>query len=439
MSCKDIRDLLKFLESKGLLKQINKAVNTKLEIAKKIRETSDTQGPALLFNNVKGYEMSVVGGIFITRQRTLMMLESENDAVIEKFLQAINNPLEPNLVKNGPCQEIQEIDEKVHLNSLPLLHHYKKDAGRYITGGIFIAKHPELEYRNLSIHRMMVKEQNKLGIYIGGPSSHLWQYLESAERLQQPLEVAIAIGVDPFTMISSQLRTALHNYELGIAGRLMGDPVDVVKCKTVDLEVPAKSEIIIEGEIPPNISELEGPVGEYTGHYCDPVKGPIVNVKAITHRSDAIYQAVLTGMPVTENHIIKQIPLEVYLYNYLKAVSPNVKALHLTPGGGCHNHAIISLKQTYPGEAKQVLLASLASKIGLKQVIAVDDDIDVYNPTQVEWAMAFRFQADEDLIVVKGKAGQKLDPSTRSGSGITAAMGLDATIPYGVQFNERIE
>jgi UbiD family decarboxylase len=440
MPWRDIRDFLNFLEGKGFLKWVKKEVNVKYEVARMIRETCDTQGPCLLFENVKDYEMPIVGGMFATRRRALLALEAEQNNVIERLLKGINNSIEPEIVKSGPCQEVEFLGDEVDLNKLPILQHYKRDCGAYITSGVTIAKHPETGYRNLSIHRMMLKGRNKLGFYIASPDRHIWHYLAAAEKRREPLEIAVAIGVDPVICIASQIKTSIDKYELSIAGGLRGQPVKTVKCRTVDLEAPSTSEIIIEGEILPNVREPEGPFGEYTGYYGKTAESPIVKVKAITHREDAIYQALLTGIPITENHILKQIPLEATLYKFLKEVSPNVKAVHLTPGGGCQHHAIISIKQSYAGEAKSVALAALGSMVGLKHVIIVDDDIDIFNPTQVEWAIAYRFQADSDLIMVRGKAEAALDPSVPfQGIWQTSAIAIDATRPFGSKFPEVVK
>ena len=282
----DLREFLNFLEEKGLLKRVKKEVDVKYEIASMIRETCDVQGPCLFFENVKGYEMPVVGGVFATRQRVLLALEAEQSNVIERFLRGIDNPIEPKTVKSGPCQEVEFIGEEVDLNKLPILYHYKEDGGAYITSGVAIAKHPETGYKNLSIHRMMLKGRDKLGFYIASRDRHIWSFLTAAEKRQEPLEIAIAIGVEPVVCIASQIKTSREKYELSIAGGLRGQPVETVKCRTIDLEVPSTSEIVIEGEMIPNVRESEGPFGEYTGYYSKVSQSPVVKVKAITHREN---------------------------------------------------------------------------------------------------------------------------------------------------------
>lgn len=434
MAWGDFRQFLSFLEDHGQLVRIKREISPKYEVAAGIRKTSDIQGPTLLFENVKGHNMPVAGGVFATRNRCLLALETVQEDVIARVLNAIQNPIEPRLVRTGPCKEVKYIDEEVDLTILPILTHCEKDGGPFITGGVTIIKHPEKEkeYKNLSINREMLKGRNKLGFFIASASGHPAQYLHLAEKKNEPLQVAIAIGVDPVISLSSQLKTGIETYNMSVAGALKGQAIDVVKCETVDLEVPASSEIVIEGEILPGVREMEGPFGEYTGYYSEH-NSPVINVQAITHREDSIYQAMMTGMPITENHVMKEIPWEVVLHEHLKTVSPNVKAIYVTPGGGAANHAVISIRQTYLGEAKMVLLRALSCGRMMKHVVIVDDDVDIFNPVEVEWAIAYRFQADDDLILVKGKPVGNVDMSSAA---VGSAVGIDATKPFGEKFPE---
>jgi 2,5-furandicarboxylate decarboxylase 1 len=273
------------------------------------------------------------------------------------------------------------------------------------------------------------------------PPKHLAIFHSRAENLGKPLDIAIVIGVEPALAIASQIRAPLGVDEAALAGGIRGQPVEFVRCLTVDVEVPSTSEIVIEGKPLPNARENEGPLAEYTGYYGPGTLSPVMEVTAITMRENPIYQTMLTGKPITENHLIKQIPLEASLYDHLRKITPNVKAVHFTPGGGCQNHAVIAIKQTYPGEAKTVIYAAFSSNTYLKHVVVVDDDIDIFNPVEVEWAIAFRFQSTKDLYVFPEVVGGVLDPSAPEVEEgvITAGMGIDATKPFGKPFAETAE
>jgi 2,5-furandicarboxylate decarboxylase 1 len=206
----------------------------------------------------------------------------------------------------------------------------------------------------------MVKERNRLGIAID-PGRHLGTYYQRAEEMGKPLEVAIVVGGDPVLMIASQAipKKGIYGDELAVAGGLRGKPVELVRCQTIDVEVPATAEVIIEGEIPPKVREIEGPFGEMSGYYGAGVLSPIIRVKAITMREDAVYHAIHSGRPPNEGHIMRAIAVDASFYRYIRQVCPTVKAVHFTPGGTGQNHVVISIKQTYREEAKNVMVRDL--------------------------------------------------------------------------------
>jgi 4-hydroxy-3-polyprenylbenzoate decarboxylase/2,5-furandicarboxylate decarboxylase 1 len=428
----DLRSFLAFLEKNGELLKIEREIKVKYEIAAGIRKISNIQGPALSFENVKGYDTPVVGGVFATRRRALLGLEMKEETVFDEFLRRIKKPIKPKFVDDGPCKEVVLEGNEVDLLKFPIPIYSEGDAGPYITVGVQISKDPETGSKNAGIYRMQVKGKNKLGIM-----AHQFQDISiqfsKAEKRNEPLEVATAIGLDPVIPLASQVKVPYGVDELGVAGGLRKKAVEVVKCKTVDLEVPATAEMVIEGKILPNIREPEAPFGEFTGYMGDQENNPVVEVTAITHREDPIHQACLTGTPTTENHILKEIPYEVTLYDDLKGIFPEVKAVNFSPAGGCQLLAIVSLNQRYKGEAKNLILTSLGHKIRPKCVIVVDDDIDVFDHVQVLWAVVTRSQPVDDIITLQGVAGGPLDPSTLEND-VTSVMGIDATRPFGEPF-----
>ena len=431
---RDLRQFSDMLEEKGELIRIEKEVNLKHEIGAYIRKTSDVRGPALLFENVKGHEIPVVGGIFATRERALLALESEKEEVLKKFLEGIREPKPTKIVSEAPCQKVILKGGNADLSKLPIPLFSEKDAGPYITAGVQISRDPETGTKNAAMYRMQVKGKTRLGIM-----SHVFQHLATqfakAEAKGEPLEVAVAIGVDPVIPLASQVKAPYGVDELEIAGGIRGQPVEVVKCKTVDLEVPATAEIVVEGKVLPNVREPEGPFGEFTGFYGTQENNPVVEVTAITHREDPIFQTVLTGLPTTENHVLKEFACEATLYEKLKKEYPEVQNVHYSPAGGTHFLVIISLKQRYKGEAKNVLLSALGDSLRPKFVITVDDDVDIYDPIKVLWALSFCTQPAEDVVIIPSTAGGLLDPSVQEKE-VTSVIGIDATRRFGVEFPE---
>jgi UbiD family decarboxylase len=256
---------------------------------------------------------------------------------------------------------------------------------------------------------------------------------KNALSLKKKMEVAIAIGVSPIVILGSQARVPFGFDELTVAGGLAGTPVELVPCHTVELHVPADSEIVIEGEFDPNVLEPEGVFAEYPGYYGPIPLTPVIEVKAITHRKNPIFLAGLTGKPATENHYLRALPMETELFHYSRRVSENVRDVYMLPGGATFM-AAVSILQTRPFEARQVLLAMLASRARCKYVVAVDDDVDIHNPNDVLWAIATRSQPDKDVILVSDVPLCELDPSAKYGG--SGAMAIDATKPFGEEFEE---
>jgi 2,5-furandicarboxylate decarboxylase 1 len=246
-----------------------------------------------------------------------------------------------------------------------------------------------------------------------------------AEEAGQPLDAAIVIGVDPLTLLASQAIVPIDHDELEIAGALQGRPLPVVKCLTSDIRVPADAEIVVEGRFLPNVRELEGPFGEFPQTYGSRSKREVMEVVAVTHRKDAIFHTMVGGG--LEHLILGAVPKEATLLTHLRRNFPNVLDVHLSPGGTMRFHLFVKIRKTQEGQGKNIIMGAFAGSFDLKHVVVVDDDIDIHNPAEVELAIATRFQADRDLLIVSGSQGSKLDPSNSDGVG--AKMGLDATKP----------
>ena len=433
MPFNDLREFITFLESEGELIRTQKPVDVKYEISAYIRKTSDVQGPALLFDNVKGFDMPVLGGVFSTRKRAFLALETSNEDYVNKFQHALDHLLVPKVVAYAPCKEVVYKGKDVDLNKLPVPIFSEKDPGPFITLGLCISRDPKSGGKNTSIYRLQLKGRNRLGIM----AQHLVRQLMEAESIGKGLPIAIAIGTDPVLPLATQWMAPYGTDELALAGSLRGAPVEVVKAETVDLEVPATAEIIIEGMVLPNVREEEGPFGEVSGYYTPSNPKPVIEVSAITHRRNPIYQAALTGMPTTENHILKQLPLEATYYWQLKKEFPGVTAVHFPAAGTVGMTCVIAMKQAYECEARNLIAAMIGTRRN-KITVVVDDDVEITDMEKVWWAIATRTQADEDVIVFPRVVATAMDPSVRK-LRVGSSLGIDATVPFGQRFPEIVK
>jgi len=416
-----LRQWLVKLEEVGVLKKINHEVSLKYELAALGKRADGNY--ALKFNKVENSTIPVVTGVLPSREVIALAMGVPKHQIIERFSKAQANPGDCILVdpKDAPVKE--KVTYKVDLASLPIPIHHEKDGGPYITAGVLVAKDPRTGVRNVSIHRLQVLGPNRLGILI--LPRHLFQFFQSAEKEDKPLEVAIAIGLDPLVLLASQALTPPGVDEFTIASALYGHPLELVKCETVDLEVPAQAEIVLEGRLLPGVREMEGPFGEYPRYYGPASPKPVIELTAMTTRRDPIYHTIV---PATREHLLLgAIPREAGLLQTIRNTVPNVVSVHLTPGGGCRYHAVISIDKRNEGEAKNAIFAAFSSSHEIKHVVVVDKDVNIFDPEEVEWAIATRCQAGRDVFIVERALGNKLDPS--SDEGISDKMGIDATAP----------
>lgn len=422
---KSVRQWLELIKKENYLIEINKKVNLRYELSA-VGKKADGKY-ALQFNNTffddKEFKIPVITNLLNTRQLIAKALDVSIEDVLKYFSYAQLNPIEPRIIdkKNAPVKEI--INLNPNLYDLPIPIHHEKDGGRYITAGILVAKNPRTQVRNISIHRLQVLDKNKLGILI--LPRHLFHFFDIAEKENKPLEIAIVIGVDPILLLASQALAPLDFDEFGIASRLYDEPLELVKAETVDIEVPSQAEIILEGAILPGVREFEGPFGEYPKYYGPRSLKPVIELKAITMRSNPIYHTII---PATKEHLLLgAIPREANILQLVKNSVPNTVSVCLSEGGVCRYHAIISIDKKNEGEPKNAIFAALSSSHEIKHVIVVDKDVDIFNAEEVEWAIATRCQASKDIFIVPNALGNKLDPS--SANGISDKMGIDATIP----------
>lgn len=431
----DLREFLAALEAAGDLVHVKRPVDTRFEIAAGIRKMSDTGGPTLWFDNVIGHDLPVVGAVFASRSKALLALEvgsaAEGNA---RFSHGLRNPIEPRLVASGECQEVVHTGNDVDLNSLPMPVYSEKDGGPYVTVALEVSKDPIDRRVNASVYRVMRTGKNTMSVM-----SHAFQglgtHMARAERRGEPLDVAIVNGCDPVLLYASQAKVPQGVNEMTVAGGIRGEPVDVVKCVSVDLEVPASAEIVIEGRVLPGERVMEGPFGEFTGYYGPAEENHVIEVTAVTHRRDPIFLAGMTGIPPTDNHLLKSFAYESALYEKLRETFPEVTAVSYPDWGGVQYAAVIALEQRYKAQARHVILTALGDASRPKLVVVVDDDIDVYDTEALNWAIMTRSQPAEDVIIVPRVAGGPLDPSAPEKE-VISVWGIDATRPFGVTYPE---
>jgi 2,5-furandicarboxylate decarboxylase 1 len=430
---KDLRGSLEIFKEKGEVQHVRKEVDWKFELAGVYKKLDGRK--VVFFDKVKGYNVPVVSGMLSNRRFLSFMFgvdPADPMKLLTKLEEAYKNDIPPNLVDSGPCKEniITREEEIDVLKYVPVPHMAYGDAGRYITAGIVIAKDPETGWRNFSIHRICVVGKRKALLHID-KNRRLGMMLEKAAKKGIDLEIAVAIGVHPFILLAATSKVQLKTDKFGLAGSFLGEAIEVVKGETVDLEIPAHSEFVIEGKLTSRRFEKEGPFQEYPGTYSIISPAPIFEISAITFRNDPIYYAIIGG---SESHILRGIQGEYAIYKTAKAVSPIVKKVHLTPASLCRHHAIIQVKKEHPdheGLQRNVMFAVLAAMREVDIVVVVDEDIDIYDPADVEWAIATRFDAGKDLLVFGRARSHEIIPITEGG--IRTKIGIDATVPFNMK------
>jgi UbiD family decarboxylase len=427
----DLRQFLRLLESEGELQKIGAEVDLKHELGAICKIHNERpNSPALLFENVKGHTIPVVGQLLATDRRVALALGLEQEKAFDETVVRASKPLKPRVLPQGPCQEVVFEGADVDLSKLPICTNNPNDGGQYITAGHVIIKDPEFG-NNLAIYRMMVVSKNEVTIrFTPGHDGH--DFIKGAEkRGQEKFEVAVCIGVPPAVYVASQFEPRAGVYELEIAGGLAGVPVDVVKCRTLDLEVPALAEIVLEGELTiPAKTGDEGPFGEFCGYTTAQVPNErIMKIKAVTHRKNPIYHNIWLGKPPHEHLYVDALTYAVAAYQELKPAYPALKKAYAPPWG-VSIVLILQLEKRLmrPGIVNNILASSLYTRSGKwKHVIVVDEDINMEDPNEVLWALTTRFQPATDMFVIPRSITSSLEPSAGA-DGLTSKLMLDLTI-----------
>ena len=422
MPYNSLRPYLQVLEERGLFRWVDKEVDKDWEIGSVVRmifrAMQEENRYGIGFRNIKGFPGGrfVAGCIGASTEMIATVLECEPNysAVHDKIIQGSNNQIEPVLVETGPCKEVIVGPEDVDLLSLPIpVWTPHKDAGPYLTP-LWVTKDPDTGQPNVGIRRCQIKGRNKTGVLFGAPDRGGAIHHEKWKGLGKPMPTAIFIGADPVEYLVAPSRYG--PYEMAVAGGIRGEAVEVVKCETVDLEVPAGAEIVIEGEITTDHVEPEGPFGEFTGYMAGGRQAPVFIAKCMTRRKDPIILGIISQFPPSESSMLKVALLEAglkkHLSNDLKI--PGIVDVHALEAGGCTAILWISLKKMYKGHVDQTIFGTMGH-FGMsyyKWIVITDDDIDIRDSFMRDWILAWRVRPDKDMRIISDTAPVELDPSS---------------------------
>lgn len=434
MAYKDFRQFLDALRENNELIEVNRDVSLNLEVGKALRKSAAVSGPAVIFN-CNGTDFPLVGGLYNSRSKALIAFQSNEADIFDFILQGLEKPIDPVFITDAVVHENLLTGKDIDLTTLPIPIYSPGDGGAYITPGIVVSRDPQTHIPDMGNYRFQRIDAQTFS-FLAQPNHRFGKHIAKARQLGlKTYQVALVIGVDPILAYTCQFQLNDNTNDFAVAGGLRRAAVELVHCKTIDVDVPAYAEMVFELEIDLTATVFEGPLGEYTGYYTPGSLKPIARVKAITHRNNAYFQALLTGVPPTENHILKQIPFEASFLNTIRQSFPTIKAVAMPPSGGVSFYMVIAMEPRFAGEANQVILAAIASNLRPKIVIVVNPDIDIYNSTEVEWAISFRMQPEKDVMIVNNVPAGPLDPSVADDipldQRLGSAIGIDATYPTG--------
>lgn len=449
MKYKDLRDFISFLESKGELRRIKTSVSWDLEITEICDRVVKSGGPALLFENVIGSDIPVFINMYGTQQRMAwaLGLDKVDDLVdrIKDLLGLMQGPpqgivekvrtlgqlmkmasYQPKIVNNAPCQEVVLRGEEVDLERFPILKCWPEDGGRYVTLPLVITKDPITGSRNVGTYRMQVFDRNTCGMHWQTQKVGTHHYRISQQKKLEKMEVAVVLGGDPATIWTGSAPLPPDMDEIMAAGFIRGEGVEMVKAKTIDLEVPAHAEIVLEGYVIPGEERIEGPFGDHTGYYSMEDSYPVFHVNCVTHRLSPIYPTIIVGRPPMEDYFMGKVTERIFL-PIIQMVLPEVVDINMPAEGIFHNLVIVSINKEYPGQARKAIygLWGLGLMSLAKAIIAVDDTVNVHDLSEVAWRVTNNLDASRDVFITSGPIDDldHASPTQKHGSKI----GIDAT------------
>ena len=445
MPIEELGKFVKKLEEAGELRRVKTQVDTDLEIAEILRRVMYAKGPALLFENVKNYEMPVLGNAFGSLKRLELGLETSDFTEIGQrivdmtkmdiptgFFDKIKKlpelskitDIAPKIQKSGPVTEIFE--DLPSFEKIPILKTWHKDAGKFITFGLVATKHPETLVRNLGVYRMQILDKTHAIMHWQKHKRGAHHY-DIKKEAGDKIEVAVIIGADPATVFSAVAPVPEGLDKYIFAGIVRKSGIKTVKCKTVDLEVPANAELVLEGYVDPSDIRMEGPFGDHTGYYTPPEPYPVFTLTGIMRRQKPIYLTTIVGKPILEDAFIGKV-IERSFLPLIKLFQPEVVDFSMPAAGWFQGMAIISIKKRYPGQAKKVMMGlwGLGQLALTKVFIVVDDDINVHDMDQVIWAVTTRTDAARDVMIINNTPTDTLDPASPL-LNLGSKLGIDAT------------
>ncbi len=430
----DLRSYLKILEEHGKLARIRKSVDLDYELANVAATLARRSGLPVLFESVtrrnpREQEQQILSWPVFTNAvvnpaAAALAFGCTIDQVSQKMETALqpSNGIAPQLTHQSPPWSDHILTgNQINLYDLPIPIHGAHDGGPFITGGVTISRDPQSGRGNLSYNRMQILDRHTLGFNVN-EWRDVMRFYKHQQNLNQPLPIAVAIGLDPAIMVAAAAR--YDGDELAIAGCLRGEPVLTCKGITVDIPIPYHSEIVIEGFLPPHLRRPEGPLAEFHGYYGEIWQSPVFEVTAICFRDQPVFQTIVPGW---DEHIFigNVLPREPLLLRFVQHVSKNVRRLHIPPYGNGFL-AIVQLDKSNPGEPKNVAMAAFTAHVNIAKVIVVDTDINLYDPADVWWALVNRVDWQRDVFLIPGAQGHEMDP-TANERGLQTKIGIDAT------------
>lgn len=442
-----LREYVESLEKVGQLRRIRTKVSVDLEIAEILRRVMyKNEGPAILFENVEGFKIPVLGNAFGSLRRLKMALDMENFEEIGERMTTLTklkiphgllnkvkmlpklseiSDYGPKSTSSGPVTEIVETS-KPTLDSLPIIKSFPKDSGRFITFGITVSKNPETQVRNLGVYRLQVISSKKAIMHWQVHKRGALHYQMNKEKMQKT-EVAIVIGADPATVFSAVAPVPEGLDKFLFAGITRRKGIDLVKCRTVDVEVPASAEVVLEGYVDPSEINIEGPFGDHTGYYTPPEPYPTFTLTGIMMRNNPIYLTTVVGKPILEDAYIGKVIERAFL-PLVKMFQPEVVDFSMPAAGWFQGMAIVSIKKRYPGQAKKVMMGlwGMGQLSLTKILIVVDEDVSVHDINDVIWAVTTRSDPKRDTMLIENVPTDSLDPASPL-LNLGSKMGIDAT------------
>jgi len=418
----DLRAFLKRLQDEDDIVHVEDEVSQRFEVASILKAFDN--GKVVVFDKIKEHTVPIVGGVCGTRDRIYSSLRTKEDDYYALLGTAIDNPKKSKIVSEGP---VLGHKDPPSLSSIPILTHYDKDAGPYITSGAVYARSADENVENVSIHRFKVLDDNHLAIRI--VPRHLYRLCQMAkEKQRKTLDISISIGLHPTILLAASSPVAFGTSHYDVANTLLDGELKLVRCPNVDAYAPSDAELVIEGKIRLDKNVPEGPFTDLTGTYDIQREQPVVDVVGIFHRENYLYQALLPAG--SEHRLLMGMPQEVRVWQYVRAVLPTAKAVNMTLGGCGWLHCVVSVEKFRDGDAKNVLMAVFAANPSIKHAVVVDSDINIRNMNEVEWALATRFRGDRGILIISNVRVSSLDPTADQEAELGCKVGIDATRPF---------